>query len=65
MIYEPKALKFLTETVGAVRILIGTGYSGDMSALRNVPVIGKLDFPSDHHQQQILGGNAARLLGLS
>jgi aminocarboxymuconate-semialdehyde decarboxylase len=64
MICEPKALKFLTETVGAERILMGTDYSGDMSVWREVPVIGKLDFLSDNQKQEILGGNAMRLLGL-
>lgn len=64
MIYEPKVLKFLTESVGADRILMGTDYSGAISAWREVPAIGKLDFLSDDQKHQILGGNAVRLLGL-
>lgn len=64
MIYEPKVLKFLTESVGADRILMGTDYSGDMSAWRTVPDIGKVEFLTDIQKQQILGGNAVRLLGL-
>ena len=64
MIYEPKVLKFLTETVGADRVLMGTDYSGDMSAWREVPEIAKVEFLTESQKQQILGGNAARLLGL-
>jgi len=64
MIYDPKVLKFLTETVGADRVLMGTDYSGDMSAWRDVPEIGKVEFLTASQKQQILGGNAARLLGL-
>lgn len=63
-IYEPKALMFLTETADADRILMDTDYSGDMSAWREVPVIGKPDFPSDNQKQKILSGNTMRLLGL-
>ena len=64
MIYEPKVLKFLTEIVGADRVLMGTDYSGDMSAWRQVPEIGKVDLLTESQKQQILGGNAVRLLGL-
>ncbi len=61
---QDKVLKFLTETVGADRILMGTDYSGDMSAWREVPDIGKVEFLTESQKRQILGGNAVRLLGL-
>jgi predicted TIM-barrel fold metal-dependent hydrolase len=64
MIYKPEVLKFLTETVGADRVSMGTDYSGDMSAWREVPEIGKVEFRTEGQKQQILGGNAARLLEL-
>ena len=64
MVYEPKVLKFLTEAVGADRVLLGTDYSGDMSAWRDVPEIGRFDFLTAIQKKQILGANAARLLGL-
>ena len=64
MVYEPKVLKFLTETAGADRVLLGTDYSGDMSAWREVPEIGRFDFLTASQKQQILGANALRLLGL-
>jgi aminocarboxymuconate-semialdehyde decarboxylase len=65
MVYEPKVLKFLAESVGADRILLGTDYSGDMSAWREVPALAGDDFLTDFQKHQVLGGNAARLLGLS
>lgn len=64
MIYQPEVLRFLTELVGADRILMGTDYSGDMSAWREVPDISRLEFLSASQKQQILGGNTARLLGI-
>lgn len=41
---------------------MGTDYSGDMSAWRAVPEIGKVEFLTESQKQQILGGNAKRLL---
>jgi aminocarboxymuconate-semialdehyde decarboxylase len=64
MVYEPNVLKFLTETVGADRVLLGTDYSGDMSAWRDVPAIDRCEFLTESQRQKILGENAARLLGL-
>lgn len=64
MVYEPKVLKFLTEAVGADRVLLGTDYSGDMSAWREVPEIGRFEFLTAGQKQLILGANAARLLGM-
>ena len=65
IVYDPNVLKFLTESVGADRVLLGTDYSGDMSCWRDVPKIQRQDFLTDTQKQQILGGNAARLLGLT
>ena len=56
---QDKVLKFLTETVGADRLLMGTDYSGDMSAWRGVPKIGNMEFLTVSQMQQNLGGNAA------
>lgn len=39
-------------------------HSGGMSAWRTVPEIAKVEFLTENQKQQILGGNAARLLGL-
>jgi aminocarboxymuconate-semialdehyde decarboxylase len=64
MIYEPQVLRFLTDLVGADHIVMGTDYSGDMSAWREVSEISRLEFLAESQKQQILGGNARRLLGL-
>jgi aminocarboxymuconate-semialdehyde decarboxylase len=54
----------LVDTFGADHVLLGTDHSGDMSSWKDVPEIGKMDFLSAEEKQKILGGNAARLLGL-
>ncbi|MBI2988938.1 MAG: amidohydrolase [Deltaproteobacteria bacterium] len=64
VVYEPKVLRFLVDSMGGDRVLLGTDYSGDMSSWRQVPALQELDFLSGEQKQQILGGNAARLLGL-
>jgi aminocarboxymuconate-semialdehyde decarboxylase len=64
MIYQPEVLQFLTELVGAERILMGTDYSGDMSAWREVSDINRMAFLSASQKEQILGGNTLRVLGL-
>jgi predicted TIM-barrel fold metal-dependent hydrolase len=50
--------------MGADKVLLGTDYSGDMSCWREVPEIRKSDSLTEKQKDQILGGNAARLLGL-
>jgi aminocarboxymuconate-semialdehyde decarboxylase len=64
IVYNPGVLKFLVDSVGADRVLLGTDYSGDMSCWREVPEIRGLDFLTETQKEQILGGNAGRLLGL-
>ena len=64
MIYQPEVLQFLTELVGAERILMGTDYSGDMSAWREVSDINRMVFLSASQKEQILGGNTLRVLGI-
>jgi aminocarboxymuconate-semialdehyde decarboxylase len=64
VIYDDHVLRFLVDTFGADHVLLGTDHSGDMSAWKDVPKISQLDFLSEAEKCQILGGNAARLLGL-
>jgi len=64
VIYDAHVLRFLVDTFGADHVLLGTDHSGDMSSWEDVPEIGKLDFLSAEEKRKILGGNAARLLGL-
>jgi aminocarboxymuconate-semialdehyde decarboxylase len=65
VVYDPHVLRFLVDTFGADHVLLGTDHSGDMSSWKEVPQIAALDFLSETQKAQILGGNAARLLGLA
>jgi aminocarboxymuconate-semialdehyde decarboxylase len=62
VIYDAHVLRFLVDTFGADHVLLGTDHSGDMSSWKEAPEIGKLDFLTAEQKQNILGGNAARLL---
>jgi len=64
VIYDTHVLRFLVHTFGADHVLLGTDHSGDMSSWKEVPEISKLDFLTAEEKRKILGGNAARLLGL-
>ena len=64
VVYDLKVLRFLVDTMGADHVLLGTDHSGDMSSWRQVREIGRTDFLNETQKEQILGGNAARLLGL-
>ncbi len=64
VIYDAHVLRFLVDTFGADHVLLGTDHSGDMSAWRDTPKIRALDFLTETQKEQILGANAARLLGL-
>ncbi len=64
VVYDAHVLRFLVDTFGADHVLLGTDHSGDMSSWRDVPKIGALDFLTETQKEQILGGNAMRLLGL-
>jgi len=64
VVYEPKVLRFLVDTMGADHVLLGTDHSGDMSSWRDTPKIRASDFLTETQKEQILGANAARLLGL-
>jgi aminocarboxymuconate-semialdehyde decarboxylase len=65
VVYDARVLRFLVDVFGADHVLLGTDHSGDMSAWKEVPAIRELDFLTDAQKTQILGGNAARLLGLA
>ena len=64
VVHHPAALSFLAETLGSDRILLGTDYPFAMGepdpagAVRAAARLGEED------RRAILGGNAARLLGL-
>jgi len=64
LIFRTDALEFLLRSVGPERVLLGTDYPADMGRWDQVPIIQSLDCLSAAEKDLVLGGNAARLLGL-
>jgi aminocarboxymuconate-semialdehyde decarboxylase len=62
--HHPGILRFLIDMVGVDRIVLGSDYNQDMSCQRPVDFVEKLPRLSKRERAMILGGNAARLLGL-
>ncbi len=65
VVYDSQVLCFLVGFAGADHVLLGTDYSGDMADWRDqVSCIRAVHDLSEREKDLILGGNAARLLGL-
>jgi aminocarboxymuconate-semialdehyde decarboxylase len=62
--HSPRLLKFLIETVGADRVMLGSDYCFDMGYTRPVDVVTQRLRLGRADQRRILGGTAARLLKL-
>jgi aminocarboxymuconate-semialdehyde decarboxylase len=65
MVFEPDQLKFLIEKYGADHVMLGTDYPFDMGEADPVGLIHRVDGISDDDRALVLGGAAARLLGVS
>lgn len=61
--HDPDLLRALIEYVGAEHVLLGSDYPFDMGDLRPVESVRGLGLSSED-EGKILGGNAARLLGI-
>jgi aminocarboxymuconate-semialdehyde decarboxylase len=64
LVYEPKVFKYLVDFAGPDHLLLGTDYSGPMTDLRQVARIREDQDLTAPQRDQILGGNAHRLLGI-
>lgn len=62
--HSPQALGYLVRTVGAERVMLGSDYCFDMGCARPVETVTTHPELDETQQALILGGNAARLLGL-
>ena len=63
IVHSVAALQYLVQVVGADRVVIGTDYPMAMGDFGSVGKVMQLDV-SETERAQILGGNAARALGL-
>lgn len=59
------ALEYLIKTFGANRVVMGTDYPFDMGLEDPLPVVQSLTSVTDDEKAAILGGNAARLIGVT
>ena len=62
--HQPLIMKFLTELVGADRVVLGSDYNQDMSCERPVEFVASVPALTAQERQLILGENAKRLLRL-
>ena len=62
--YSAPIMDYLVELVGAERILMGSDYCFDIAYNDPVKVVKEMKSVNDRQRQQILWGNAARLLRL-
>ncbi len=63
--FDPGMLKHLIERFGADHVLLGTDYPYDMGVEDPVGFINRVAGLSSNEKNKIMGGNAARLLGIS
>jgi aminocarboxymuconate-semialdehyde decarboxylase len=64
LVYTPEGLRHLIEQVGATQVMLGTDYPFDMGSYDPQGLIAGVPGLSPQERNQILGGNAARLLGI-
>ncbi|MGH7798208.1 MAG: amidohydrolase family protein [Candidatus Binatia bacterium] len=63
IVHSVSALRYLIEVVGADRVVIGTDYPMAMGDFDSARKVNQVDL-TDAEREMVLGGNAARALGL-
>jgi len=63
--FDPGMLQHLIERFGADHVLLGTDYPYDMGVEDPVGFINKVKKLTSKEKKQVMGGNAARLLGIT
>jgi aminocarboxymuconate-semialdehyde decarboxylase len=64
MVFEPDQLGFLIQKYGSDHVLLGTDYPYDMGESDPLGLVNKVSGLSPDDVDRIVGGNAARLLGI-
>jgi aminocarboxymuconate-semialdehyde decarboxylase len=64
MVFQPHYLRFLIDTVGSDRVMLGTDFPFDMGEEDPLGLIDSVDGLTDAERHAIKGGNAAGLFGL-
>jgi aminocarboxymuconate-semialdehyde decarboxylase len=64
VVYTPESVAQLVEAMGADHVLLGTDYPFDMGEDDPVGLIERTPELSDEEREMLVGGNAARLLGI-
>lgn len=65
LVFDDATIRFLVETVGADRVILGTDYPTTMSDPQQVHRLAVADWLDAEQRAMILGGNALGLLGLA
>jgi aminocarboxymuconate-semialdehyde decarboxylase len=63
-VFDPASLEFLIKTMGSDHVLLGTDYPTPMMGADQVSLVNQIDGLTAKDKENVLGGNAARLLGL-